>query len=155
MNNPQIRSVSAADLPSLIDAVESSGLFPGEMLPDMIGDNLNDDRSQHHWVTYVSNSPIGLAYFAPEKMTVGTWNLTLIAVHADHQGAGIGSQLMNYVENFLRCNGERILIVETSDLKDFALTRKFYEGLSYQKEAHIREFYGEGEGKVVFLKHLQ
>lgn len=154
MNNSKIRSVKADDLPFLIDVVDTSGLFPGEMLTEMVGNSLDDDSAQEYWLTYETENPIAVAYFAPEKMTSGTWNLYLIAVHADYQGSGIGSQLMDYVESFLKSRGERILIVETSDLEEFALTRKFYQGLSYEKEAHIREFYDEGEGKVVFWKKL-
>ena len=146
--------MKADDLPFLIDIVNTSGLFAGEMLTDMIGDNLDDESSQQHWVTYETDKPIAVAYFAPEQMTSGTWNLYLIAVHTDHQGTGVGTQLMSYVEGLLKSKGERILIVETSDLKEFSLTRKFYEGINYQKEAHIREFYDEGEGKVVFWKKL-
>lgn len=154
MNNSKIRSVKSDDLPSLIDVVNTSGLFPGEMLSDMIGNNLSDQNSQHHWLTYEIEKPVAVAYFAPEEMTSGTWNLYLIAVHEDHQGSGIGAQLMNHIESFLKSKGERILIVETSDLEEFKLTRKFYERLNYDQEAHIREFYDEGEGKVVFLKKL-
>ncbi len=154
MNNSNIRSVRADDLPFLIDVVNASGLFPGEMLTDMIGDSLDDENSLHYWLTYVTDKPVAVAYFAPEQMTPGTWNLYLIAVHADHQGSGIGAKLMEHIERFLVLNGERLLIVETSDLEEFALTRKFYQGLSYEKEAHIREFYAEGEGKIVFWKKL-
>jgi len=120
----------------------------------MSADSLKNSKSDHHWLTYETDKPIAVAYFTPEQMASGTWNLYLIAVHADHQGSGIGTQLITYVENFLRSQGERILIVETSDLKDFTLTRKFYEGLNYEKEAHIREFYDAGEGKIVFTKRL-
>lgn len=155
MNNSKIRNVKSDDLSSLIDVVNTSGLFPGEMLTDMIGSNLSDEDSQHHWITYEIDKPVAVAYFAPEEMTSGTWNLYLIAVHEDYQGSGIGAQLMNHVESFLKSKGERILIVETSDLAEFELTRKFYEGLNYDREAHIREFYNEGEGKVVFLKKLE
>jgi len=154
LNNPKIRSVKTEDLSFLIDVVDTSGLFPGEMLIDMIESNLNDDSSTQHWITYETDKPVAVAYFAPEQMTTGTWNLYLIAVHTDQQGFGIGTQLMNYVESFLKSKGERIIIVETSDLEEFELTRKFYQGLNYQKEAHIREFYDEGEGKVVFWKKL-
>jgi len=154
LNNPKIRSVKTEDLPFLIDVVDTSGLFPGEMLTDMIGDSLDDDSSEQYWLTYETDKPVAVAYFAPEQMTSGTWNLYLIAVHIDQQGSGIGTQLMNYIESFLKSKGERILIVETSDLEEFDLTRKFYEDISYQKEAHIREFYNEGEGKVIFWKKL-
>jgi len=147
--------VSAEDLRFLKDVIDTSGLFPSEMLADMIGSSLVDDTSQEYWLTYETEKPIAVAYFAPERMTSGTWNLYLIAVHADHQGCGIGAQLMDHVENFLRSKGERLIVVETSDLKEYALTRKFYEGINYIQEAHIREFYDEGEGKVVFWKKLR
>jgi len=154
LNSSNIRSINAKDITFLIDIVNTSGLFPGELLKSMIGNNLEENSNQEHWLTYETDKPIAVAYFAPERMTSGTWNLFLIAVHADHQGEGIGTELMHYIENFLRSTGERILVVETSDLEEFKLTRKFYEGINYVKEAHIREFYDEGEGKVVFWKKL-
>ena len=149
-----IRATQADDLPFLIDVVNTSGLFAGDMLPGMIEGYLKEGSSQEHWLTYETDKPIALAYFAPEPMTLGTWNLYLIAVHEDFQGEGIGTQLMSYVEQLLTSKGERILIVETSDLEAFSLTREFYLGLNYVKEAHIREFYDEGEGKIVFWKRL-
>jgi len=142
------------DLPSLIDVVDTSGLFPGEMLTAMIGDSVDDDNSQEHWLTYETDKPVAVAYFAPERFTSRTWNLYLIAVHVDHQGLGIGTQIMAHVESLLKSKGERLLIVETSDLAEFALTRKFYEGIDYTEEARIRDFYDDGDGKVVFWKKL-
>lgn len=154
LNNSNIRCVKAADLPFLIDVVDNSGLFPGDMLEPMIGDSLEDEASQAIWLTYETESPVAVAYLAPERMTSGTWNLYLIAVHSDHQGQGIGAKLMGYVENLLRSRDQRILVVETSDLDEFARTRRFYTDIGYSKEAHIREFYDEGEGKVIFWKKL-
>jgi len=155
LNNSNIRSIKAKDLPFLIDIVNTSGLFPGDMLKSMIGNNIDGSGNEEHWLTFETDKPIAVAYFAPERMTSGTWNLYLIAVHSDHQGMGIGTQLVEYVENFLKLKGERILVVETSDLEEFTLTRKFYENIGYIKEAHIREFYDRGEGKVVFWKKLR
>ena len=154
MNKSNIRGVNAEDLPFLIDVVDSSGLFPGDMLPEMIGDSLSNTASQNYWLTYETDKPIAVAYFAPERMTSGTWNLYLIAVHAEHQHTGTGTKLMEHIEAFLASRGERILIVETSDLDEYSLTRQFYERIGYDKEAHIREFYDEGEGKVVYWKKL-
>ena len=120
----------------------------------MIGESLNDPNSDQHWLTYDTTKPTAVAYFAPEKMTSGTWNLYLIAVHADYQGSGIGAHLIKHIERYLRSKGERMLIVETSDLEAFELTRKFYEGLGYKREGHISEFYAKGEGKIIFSKRL-
>ncbi len=154
MNNSKIRSVNAEDIPFLKDVVETGGLFPGDLLPNMIGSGLEGGINEEHWLTYEAGEPIAVAYVAPERMTSGTWNLLLIAVHVDHQGCGVGTKLMKHVESLLKSNGQRLLLVETSDLEEFSSTRKFYQDIGYVKEAHIREFYDNGEGKVVFWKNL-
>jgi ribosomal protein S18 acetylase RimI-like enzyme len=87
-------------------------------------------------------------------MTEGTYNLYLIAVHQNNQGQGIGAELMEYIENHLRASGMRILLVETSGLPEFERTRKFYDQCHYHREAVVRDFYQEGEDKVVFWKKL-
>lgn len=154
LNNSKIRSVNAEDIPFLKDVVDTNSMFPSDMLDDMIGSSLEDDTSQEYWLTYDAEKPIAVAYFAPERMTSGTWNLLLIAVHIDHQGSGVGTTLMEHIESFLKLKQQRLLVVETSDLDEFALTRKFYQDIGYIKEAHIREFYDKDEGKVVYWKKL-
>ena len=93
-------------------------------------------------------------YYAPERMTDGTWNLYLLAVHPDRQGRGRGASLVRYVEQDLRTRGARLLIIETSGLPGFARQREFYTGLGYQEEARIREFYSHGDDKVIYWKAL-
>ena len=46
------------------------------------------------------------------------------------------------------------MIVETSGADEFRLTRKFYENLNYHKEATIRDFWSEGDDKVIYWKKL-
>jgi len=87
-------------------------------------------------------------------MTNGTWNLLLIAVHPEHQSQGIGKQLMLYVEHILRDLGVRVLLVETSGTPEFSRTRSFYEEIGYNKEACIRDYYDDGDDKIVFHKTL-
>ena len=61
---------------------------------------------------------------------------------------------MKFVEEQLKEKSKRILIVETSSAPDFALTRKFYRNLNYRQEATIKDFWKEGEDKVIFRKKL-
>jgi ribosomal protein S18 acetylase RimI-like enzyme len=98
--------------------------------------------------------PIAISYCAPERLTEGTYNLYLIAVHKNHQGNGIGAGMMSYIEALLKDNGERILLIETSGLQEFERTRTFYDKCGYNREALIGDFYREGEDKVVFWKKL-
>ncbi len=150
-----IRAAVAQDIPALQDIIDSNGLFPSEMLPDMMHQFFSVADSKEFW--FISNSqagPVGIAYCAPERLTDGTYNLYLIAIHKSHHGMGIGSEMMAHVEKFLKEMGQRILLVETSGLDEYALTRKFYTSLHYRHEATIRGFYKEGEDKIVFWKKL-
>lgn len=152
-----IRKVTARDLDGLKAVIDSSELFPAEYLDDMIAGYLQDPDSPEIWLTASAEPdqpPLAVAFCAPEKMTEGTYNLYLIAVSKERQGRGVGGKLIQHLEALLRREGHRILIVETSALPEFARTRDFYLKHHYVKEAVIRDFYQEGEGKVVFWKKL-
>lgn len=150
-----IRAIKTSDLEELKAVIETSGLFPSSLLEGMVSDFFVNPESPDIWLTKVINEkPIAIAYCAPERLTAGTYNLYLIAVHKDLQGKGIGGELMNYLETLLKAAGNRILLVETSGLPEFERTRKFYDHCNYHREAVIRDFYDEGEDKVVFWKKL-
>ena len=148
-----IRSVVREDLPDLQSVIQSSGLFPPEMLEGMMTDYFNGEHSQL-WITYCNPFPLAVAYCAPERLTEGTFNLYLIAVDSQKRGMGIGKELMNHIEDKVRQSGGRIMIVETSSLANFENTREFYKRCGYTHEATIREFYNINEDKIVFWKKL-
>jgi ribosomal protein S18 acetylase RimI-like enzyme len=150
----KIRTTISADLPAIKDVITSCGLFPAEMLDDMARPFLLGEAGREFWLTLEDKIPVGIAYCAPERMTVGTWNLLLIAIHANYQGAGNGAKLMRHIEDQLCVAGERVLLVETSGLPEFERTRNFYTKLNYETEARIRDFYQAGEDKVIFRKSL-
>ena len=150
-----IRKVVDADLNSLKDVVDSSGLFPSEYLEDMISDYLNNPDSEDIWFTFIDkNLPVGVGYCAPEKFTEGTYNLYAIGVKKELQGQGIGRQMMKFIEDHLKETKKRILIVETSSGDDFKLTREFYKKIDYEEIATIKDFWKEGDDKIIFWKKL-
>lgn len=157
-NLPQsatIRPATRADVPALKSILDAVGLFPSDLLEDMMADYFNNQPgSEHYWLTDDHDGPVGVAYYAPERLTEGTWNLYLIAIHSDRQGQGRGAALLRYVEEDLRARGERLLLVETSGLPSFEYQRAFYRKCDYDEEARIRDFYQAGEDKVVFRKAL-
>ncbi|RNC87864.1 MAG: N-acetyltransferase [Winogradskyella sp.] len=150
-----IRKIEKGDITELKKVLDSSELFPSYLLDDMISDYLNNKNSTDIWFTTIRHGkPISIVYCAPERLTNGTYNLYAIAVHKDQQGNGVGKKMMEYIENTLRENGNRILIVETSGKAEFELTRDFYIKCNYIKQAVIPEFYEEDDDKVVFWKKL-
>ena len=150
-----IRPVTSEDLPALKVVIDANDLFPSDMLDEMISNYLSNEDSNDYWFTYDDGKPVAIAYCAPEKMTQGTWNLYLIAIHPDRQRSGLGSSMLHHIEQKLAKVGERMLLVETSGLQSFKRTREFYRNCGYSQEAKIREFYQAGEDKIVFRKLLE
>jgi len=150
--NGNIRPVVPEDLPDLKVVIKANDLFPEDMLDDLTLDYFQGKNKSELWFTYEDKKSIAIAYCAPEKMTEGTWNLYLIAVHPNYQRHGIGTAILSYIEQKLALQGERVLLVETSDLESFEGTRAFYRKRGYEQEARIREFYQAGEDKIIFRK---
>ncbi|MGQ4646973.1 GNAT family N-acetyltransferase [Lyngbya aestuarii] len=153
-----IRPATPNDKKALMAIANAIGMFTpqeleelGGMLEEYFYGNL--DRT-HFWIAYDDGGPVGVAYYAPEPYTDGTWNLYFIAVHPDRQGEGIGAKLLRHVEQMLAARGERVLLVETSGLPNFERTRAFYRKHGYHEEARIREFYRAGDDKIIFRKAL-
>jgi ribosomal protein S18 acetylase RimI-like enzyme len=151
-----IRPTTPDDTPAILELAVSSGLFPADATDEVAGvlaGALQGELGPDHvWLTDDDGGPVGVAYYAPERMTEGTWNLYMLAVRPDRQRQKRGAALVRFVEQALSARGARILLIETSGLGSFERTRAFYRALGYREEARIREFYKAGDDKVVFRK---
>lgn len=152
---PNIRAASHADQPALERIVRAVDLFPAEMLGGMIAPYLASQRSGGEiWLIDDDGEPAGVAYCAQERLTDGTWNLLMIAVHPDKQRQGRGAALIGAVERKVAERDGRVLLIETSGLGSFERQRALYKRLGYSEEARIRDFYEPGNDKIVFWKML-
>ncbi len=153
-----IQPATPNDKKALMAIAEAIGLFSAQELEELgriLAEYFDGNLGRNHfWITYNDSEPVGVAYYAPEPYTDGTWNLYFIAVHPDRQGEGIGTKLLHYVQQMLVSRGERILLVETSGLPKFQRTRAFYLKDGFNEEARIREFYKAGDDKIIFRKPL-
>lgn len=154
-----IRQTSSADHNALIELATASGLFEPfqtDELAQMLTDfHQSGSGTRDVWLTDDADGElVSVAYFAPERMTEGTWNLCLIAVHPGRQRQGHGKAMLNFVVDALTLQNERLLLVETSGTGDFDYVRKFYRNNGFEEEARIREFYAAGVDKIVYRKQL-
>lgn len=154
-----IRPTITTETDALVAIAANTGVFKPieiETLRHILGDyHEHGPDPGHRAVTYeLHGKPIGFAYFAPTEMTDRTWHLFWIFVDRTIQAKGTGAKIMSFVEDEIRKAGGRLLIVETSGLPNYELTRKFYLKLGYKQVAIVPEFYADGDDMVVFSKRL-
>lgn len=154
-----IRPTTEADTPHLLALTEGTGVFKAheiEALQEVLSDyHAGAHAYGHIAVTYEDNGRIvGYAYYAPAAMTERSWDLWWIAVARDRHAQGIGSQLLRHAEDDIRQHKGRLLFIETSSLPHYEPTRKFYLQHGYEITGVLRDYYNDGDDKVVFRKRM-
>lgn len=154
MTYPTFQPTRATDLPALEHLLDRIALFPSGMLADLIAPFLAGVPADLWLTCHMGGLPCGLCYARAEDMADGTWNMRALGIHPDHQRTGLGAKLVTALEDHLRRDGQRLLIVDTSATDSYAPARAFYTAIGYEAEARIRDFWGPGDDKVTFRKAL-
>ncbi|MDJ0824335.1 MAG: GNAT family N-acetyltransferase [Rhodobacter sp.] len=145
-----VRSVTHSDIPSLGVIAEAAGLFPAEYLPEMIQPSF--DGGEDRWlVADRAGAPAGFAFARPEAMTDRVWNILALGVAPEARREGLAKALLKAMEATLDA---RLIIIETTQLPEQAAARAIYAGAGYEEEGRIRDFFADGEDKVIFRKVL-
>jgi ribosomal protein S18 acetylase RimI-like enzyme len=96
----------------------------------------------------------GYVCYGPTPMTDDVFDLYWIAVDPAQQGQGCGQLLLRFVENEVRRQNGRMLLIETSSKRSYAPTIRFYQRAGYHEISRIKDFYRIEDDKVVFCKQL-
>ena len=153
------RPITPADTIPLIELTAGTGFFkPSELiaLREVFDDYYLENRGHGHrsFVLEEEGRRLGYVYHSPIPMTEGTWSLYWIAVAQDQQGRGLGRKLLDFVEEDVRGQHGRILLIETSSMPRYEPTREFYRKRGYPVVATIADYYADGDGLVLFGKRL-
>ena len=143
-----IRKVTQDDTDRIGEIAEASDLFPADYLPDMIAPAFNG--APDHWLLSEDTGQIdGFAFARPEEMADGVWNILAIAVSENARGNGVATRLLREMETSLDA---RMIIIETTQLPEQLAARKLYQKENYEEEGRVRDYYANGEDKVIFRK---
>lgn len=156
----EMRPTLPADTPELVRMTAETGVFkPPEIqaLQEVLDDYHEVNREHGHIsVTAERDGQIvGFVYYAPAAMTDRTWYLYWIAVTKRIQARGIGAAMLRHAEDDIRGLRGRLLLLETSSLPHYELTRKFYSKHNYAEVVRIPDYYAAGDSMVVFGKRFE
>lgn len=97
----------------------------------------------------------GYVCYGPTPLTDRVYDLYWIAVDPKQQGQGIGQMLLRFVENEVRREKGRMLLIETSSKESYGPTLRFYQRSGYDEISRIKDFYRIEDDKVIFCKKLE
>jgi ribosomal protein S18 acetylase RimI-like enzyme len=158
-----IRPSVPADVPRLLELTEGTGLFSAydvETLEGVLDDYFSEeleDNGEHDHLCFSDERDgrvVGYVYYAPTEYADRTWYLWWIAVEKSGQGRGVGRELLQFAEDDARKRGARLMFIETSGTPAYDATQRFYLKNGYDREAVLRDYYRDGDDKVVFRKRL-
>jgi ribosomal protein S18 acetylase RimI-like enzyme len=155
------RPAAQTETPALIALAAATGIFQpqeaeallGGVLDEFHAGRLGEGHQVRVWAE-PTGDPSGWVYFAPTPKADRVWDLWWIGVAPQRQKVGVGTRLLRAVEDHVRTAGGRLLVVETSSRQAFDPVRRFYRDRGYTECGTVPDFYGEGDGKVIFAKRL-
>ena len=101
-----------------------------------------------------NGSVIGYHCTGKRPLTDGVYDLYWIAVDPEIEIKGIGKQLLEHAEGFVKVNKGRWILAETSSKDSYLKTRNFYLRNNYSIVAQINDFYTVGDHLIVFGKYF-
>ena len=160
----KIRPVEARDRERIHQVLVATNRFTEEEV--RVADELVELAVEHpekgDYIVHVLEEPDsgphkqvqGYVCYGPTPMTDGVFDLYWIAVDPRQQGLGYGQLLLRFVENEVRRQRGRMLLIETSSKESYGPTLRFYERSGYDEISRIKDFYRIEDDKVVFCKKL-
>ncbi len=95
---------------------------------------------------------LGFISFGPIPLTVNRFDIYWIAVDPDNGRHGIGTILILEMENRLKEKSSGHIYIETSSTEGYLPARLFYEKNEYQLVSHLKDFYRDGDDRMIYRK---
>lgn len=114
------------------------------------------EKSGYYWMKIRDEKGlVAFANYGKNPFSTHSWDLYWIAVHYRARNQKLGSLLLKEVEDDVRRMKGGILWIETSGRPLYAPTEAFYRRNGYDLQASLKEFYGPGDPKQIYVKDLR
>lgn len=154
------RQIQHSDIGAIADIVKSSGFFSAEEI-DIALELAEEKLTQPHDSSYQflfaekENRVAGYTCYGLIPATHASYDIYWIAVFKDMRGHGLGKLLMTETEQLIQISGGKRIYAETSSRDQYKPTHKFYENCGFIQEAYLKNFYSEGDSKIIYSKNLK
>ena len=155
-----IQPITIKDRENILHLVKQSGVFNEkeiEVAIEVIEETLFSPEQSEYFVFCAFNDHnqlMGFICFGPIPMTEGCYDLYWIVVDQKFSRNGVGEKLLYSMEDFVKKEKARRIYIDTSSTRPYAAARAFYKKHGFQIVTKLKDFYREGDHKVIFMKEL-
>jgi ribosomal protein S18 acetylase RimI-like enzyme len=159
MNLTMRTTVTSADCENIRRIVESSHFFNDEEIDiavELAEEHLRIGAASGYLFLFVEDSGRTVAYSCYGRIggTESSYDLYWIAVDDAYRGKGIGRIALDETMKLIEAEGGKRVYAETSSREQYEPTRSFYLKNSFYQEAFIKDFYADGDSKVIYTREI-
>ncbi|MFH1404060.1 MAG: GNAT family N-acetyltransferase [Candidatus Altiarchaeota archaeon] len=154
-----IRRLRHKDIPEIKSMMKEGNVFTDtdvKGISDMIRNYFLDPEGEEMrtYVYKVDDAVAGFVTFGVDN-GVDAYEIYALSVHPDYQGRGIGSRLIKFAEARIREKRSRLICISTSSAQEYSPARRLYRRTGYNRVAMVKDFFSEGENKIIYCKRLR
>lgn len=156
MNEPVLHVLLPADLAQIKQILIDRGNFLAKEIE--VAMEVCEEAAQHPFQEYygycakVGEVVAGFIVFGMIPMTDRCWDLYWIAVAPSFARSGIGRMLAATMEKVITDLHGRQIHIDTSSLPTYTPACRFYEKIGFRLEARLKDFYRQGDDKLIYVK---
>lgn len=149
--------VRPSDRDDIRRLVESTGFFSEAEIGiavELVEERLSKGLQSGYRFLFaeLSGDTIGYTCYGPIPGVLNRYDLYWIVVHDDFHRSGTGKSLMAHTEARIEKLGGQRIYIDTSSKDQYRTTRMFYDACGFREEAILKDFYGPGDDKVIYVK---
>lgn len=154
-----IRSIKPSDVTELEKLLKKIPNFNEEEVKvamELIDITVNNpSQTDYNIFVYEEDGRI-LGYHCTGRrpLTDAVYDLYWIVADPEHSGKGIGKNLLEHAENFVKEKKGRWLLAETSSKESYLSTQSFYFRNNFSIISEIKDFYSVGDNLLIFGKYF-
>jgi len=149
-----------SDRETVLEILRATDMFtPAELVcaEEQVEIYLNQPQQEDYSLVVVENEKgrvAGYMSFGPTPLTEGVYDLYWMAVSPQEQGRGYGKELVRWLEDKVRAEKGRMLLIETSSQPKYHPTCQFYLKMGYREISRISDFYKPGDDRITYAKYF-